>query len=188
MARLQSSPLLRKNHGNASNTDPDGAAPYPEFPLLLLSADTQLYTVGPKEKKELKNWFKKKNKKWQSGGLGLSCQNYWLDFEVPTQVAAGWLETVNLLLFLDPAFAQTTAKTNRNELVCFLAPRLEEWVISWRHSGPYLVLLQASCSVNKRILLPCATSHFYFLCSVNGCGRESRHSDYGLASWIWSGV
>lgn len=179
MARLQSSPLLRKNRGNASNTDPDAAAPYPEFPLLLLSADTQLYKVGPTKKSvEKKNWVKKKNKKkWQSAGL--SC---------PARTIGGppWGSLPRWPLddagdgqpafVLDPAFAQTTAKDKPQWTGAFRAPRLQEWVIGWQHSGPYLVLLQASCSINKRILLPCATSHFYFLCSLNGCGRERRHT------------
>lgn len=44
MARLQSSLLLRRNHGNASKANPDVAAPYPEFQHLLLSADPTIKT------------------------------------------------------------------------------------------------------------------------------------------------
>ncbi len=42
MARLQSSLLLRRDHGNASKADPEAAAPYPEFQQLLLSTDTTI--------------------------------------------------------------------------------------------------------------------------------------------------
>lgn len=50
MARLQSSLLLRRDHGNASKADPDAAAPYPEFRQLLLSADTTIQTQQEKRK------------------------------------------------------------------------------------------------------------------------------------------
>lgn len=42
MARLQSSLLLRRNHGNAGKADPDAAAPYAEVHKLLLSADKRI--------------------------------------------------------------------------------------------------------------------------------------------------
>lgn len=183
MARLQSSPLLRRNHGNASNTDPDAAAPYPEFPLLLPSADTQLYTVGPKKKRVQKNLSKEDKQNVTVSRVQLSCQNYWPALKVPTQVADGWYWGWLTCFYFRSCICTNSSKDNPTTNLCvFQAPSLEEWVTGWQHSGPYLVLLQASCSVNKRILQPCATSHFYFLCSLKGCGRESRHSDYGLAS------
>lgn len=52
MARLQSSLLLRRDHGNASKADPDAAAPYPEFRQLLLSADTTIQTQQEKKKRK----------------------------------------------------------------------------------------------------------------------------------------
>lgn len=60
MARLQSSLLLRRDHGNASKADPDAAAPYPEFRQLLLSADTTIQTQQEKKKRKSHSQRKKK--------------------------------------------------------------------------------------------------------------------------------
>lgn len=77
---------------------------------------------------------------------------------------------MHYLLVLDLAFSRTRHKLQWTG--AFHALWTEESIISWQHSGPYSVLLQASCFVNERILQSCATSHFsfvlYFLCSLKG--------------------
>lgn len=66
MARLQSSLLLKRNHGNASKADPDAVAPYPEFQQLLLSADTTVKHKLKKRKKKRK--MQKEEKKRELAG------------------------------------------------------------------------------------------------------------------------
>lgn len=130
MARLQSSPLLRRNHGNASNTDPDAAAPYPEFPLLLPSADTQLYTVGPKKKRVQKNLSKEDKQNVTVSRVQLSCQNYWPALKVPTQVADGWHWGWLTCFYFRSCICTNSSKDNPTTNLCVFRHLL------WKNESP----------------------------------------------------
>lgn len=119
------------------------------------------------DKKWIKNWEKKKKKMWQLAGSTVLPEQLASPLVSRTGGHRILLRMANLLCFRS-FVCMNHSKHKLQWTGVFHAPSTEEWVIGWQHSGPYLVLLQASCSVNKRILLPCATSHFYFHRSSKG--------------------